>query len=192
MGHANWYSKLTEIFKVFSTITILPDNFLCNGKEVDSIYLSTKEMRYTLSKENYFEAINDSEINPILRTYKKFKIKAGCEPYLLMPLQYKIRRIISRTRASSHNLGIEIGRHTRPRPTPIEERICTYCSSNSIDDEFHFILNCDKNKYERQSLLSNLSPHISNLDPDSLFVYLFNNNVNQSDKSAAKFKSVNA
>ena len=120
--------------------------------------------------------INDSVKHPILRTYKKFKTSARCEPYLLIPLQYKYRQAIARIRASSHQLGIELGRHNRPKPIPVEKRICEYCSANVLDDEFHFVLTCEKNTNERKLLLTKLPPHIKNLELDDLFVYLFNNN----------------
>ena len=41
---------------------------------------------------------------------------------------------------SSHRLRIEFGRWTRPRSTPINERICSMC--NVLEDEFHFIFEC--------------------------------------------------
>ena len=95
--------------------------------------------------------------------------------------------MISRIRASSHNLGIELGRHTRPNPTPIENRICLHCSSNSLDDEFHFIMKCDKNKNERKLLFSKLTPEIINLDQDELFIYLFSNSIDLHIKAFGKF-----
>ena len=131
--------------------------------------------------------INDSVNNPLLRTYKKIKTEARCEPYLLIPLQYKYRQAIARIRASSHHLGIELGRHTRPNPTPIAERTCVYCSSNAVDDEFHFVMKCAKNQNERNVLFSKLPPQIMCLDPEELFIYLFNNNEDLHVRSLGNF-----
>ena len=186
-GYSNWYSKLIGIFKEIKDISIISDKILSNGKEVDSTYLSTKDKRYSNFIESYFKSINDSVNNPLLRTYKKFKVKARCEPYLLIPLKYRHRQAIARIRASSHHLGIELGRHTRPKPTPIDERICLYCSANALDDEFHFILKCEKNTNERNVLLSKLPPHIAGLDSDDLFVYLLNNNEDLHIRAFGKF-----
>ena len=45
----------------------------------------------------------------------------------------------SQLRLISHNLKIELGRHTRPT-TPVDERIC-FCGG--IETETHFILDCE-------------------------------------------------
>ena len=104
----------------------------------------------------------------------------------MIKLQPKYRQAIARIRASSHHLGIELGRHTKPKPTPIENRLCLYCSSNSIDNEFHFVLKCQKNNKERGVLFKNLSPQIVNQDSDILFRYIFNNNVELHIKAFGK------
>ena len=144
-------------------------------------------MRYKDFLENFFECINDSEKRPLLRTYKTFKTIARCEPYLLTPLHYKYRQAISRIRASSHRLRIELGRYTRPTPTPVDQRTCLYCSSGLIDDEMHFILNCSHNIQERYILFSKLPPHILNLSRYNLFVYLLNTNDESHIKAFGKF-----
>ena len=45
----------------------------------------------------------------------------------------------SRLRLSSHNLAIETGRYTS---IPRRERICTFCNTNVVENEFHFLLAC--------------------------------------------------
>ena len=186
-GYHNWYSKLIGILKNLKNVSITSDKFLINGKEVDSLYLSTKDMRYKNFIGSYFTLLNDSVKNPLLRTYKTFKFEARCEPYLLIPLQYKYRQAIARIRASSHHLGIELGRHTRPKPTPIDKRICIYCPNKVIDDEFHFVINCVKNIHERNLLFSKLPSHITGLESDELFVYLLSNNVDLHVRAFGKF-----
>ena len=157
-GHKNWYTRVVQIFNKFDDIVINPlDEFLYNGHNVNSIYLSTKEIRYNHFIKDYFTSINDSECNPLLRTYKKIKTIARCEPYLLIPINYKSRRAISRIRASSHHLGIELGRHTKPKPTPLDKRTCKYCSPAPLDDEIHFVLDCNHNIEQRNILFSILN-----------------------------------
>ena len=48
---------------------------------------------------------------------------------------------LGQVRLSSHNLGIETGRHCKPSKPP-EERICACCSSGQVDDEIHFLTHC--------------------------------------------------
>ena len=43
---------------------------------------------------------------------------------------------------SSYRLQIEIGRWHKPKPSPLNERKCVHC--NIIEDEFHFVLECQK------------------------------------------------
>ena len=42
---------------------------------------------------------------------------------------------------SAHNLLIEEGRYNRVN-MPLERRLCRFCTTNDIEDEFHFILVC--------------------------------------------------
>ena len=52
----------------------------------------------------------------------------------------KFRIALSRLRTSSHRLEIETGRWSRPVRKSIAERLCFLC--NTLEDEFHFILEC--------------------------------------------------
>ncbi len=56
-----------------------------------------------------------------------------------------------RFRISSNNLCIETGRYTRPR-LPENQRNCIYCKSYNVENELHFLLECDMYKCERGSL----------------------------------------
>jgi hypothetical protein len=48
--------------------------------------------------------------------------------------------VYSNFRAGSHELEIERGRY---RHTPREERLCSLCDKNAIENEFHFLLCCE-------------------------------------------------
>ena len=52
----------------------------------------------------------------------------------------RFRVALRKLRVSSHRLEIEVGRWTRPNRTPIEQRKCRRC--NTVEDEFHFLLEC--------------------------------------------------
>ena len=39
-------------------------------------------------------------------------------------------------------LEIERGRHVKAQKIPLEQRICQRCTSNSVDDEIHFLITC--------------------------------------------------
>ena len=52
----------------------------------------------------------------------------------------KYRHALSRLRLSTHRLAIETGRWNKPTRIPLDERKCQVC--NRLEDEFHFILEC--------------------------------------------------
>ena len=83
--------------------------------------------------------MNNLHLHPLLRTYVLFKNQFTMSSHLKYVKNPKIRNAISKIRCSSHLLGIERGRHTRPK-TPIEKRLCIFC--NVLDDEIHFICDC--------------------------------------------------
>ena len=60
---------------------------------------------------------------------------------------------IARFRVSSHQLAKEKGRHQLP-VIPPHERLCHYCTKGKVDDELHFLLQCDFNEQDRRSFLA--------------------------------------
>ena len=67
------------------------------------------------------------------------------------------RKEFSKLRISSHQLQIEIGRYSKPRKTPIPERICKLCNDLKIEDEQHFIMDCPFYSIERNTLFTKLA-----------------------------------
>ena len=58
---------------------------------------------------------------------------------------------IARFRLGSHYLEVEQGRFSN---TPWHNRICKRCSSNSVDDAYHLLFECDFFKDDRETLLN--------------------------------------
>ena len=52
----------------------------------------------------------------------------------------KFRISMTKLRVASHRLEIEVGRWARPNRVPVDERKCRHC--NTLEDEFHFFLEC--------------------------------------------------
>ena len=69
------------------------------------------------------------------------------------------RVALAQYRLNSHNLGIKTGRHTKP-PKPQEQRLCLYCRNGCVDDETHFLTECDIHTETRQRFVSNIKSHI--------------------------------
>ena len=119
-----------------------------------------KERIYNLYMSKCMEDINDSDKYPKLRTYKLFKTQFKLEPYLTSTKNHNFNLALFRLRISSHNLRIETGRHTKPNKTPINERVCLYCSEQDVEDEPHFLLKCPLYTEERLNLLQAVKDNI--------------------------------
>ena len=102
---------------------------------------------------NWSEAIRDVSHHPKLRTYSRFKTSFNQEPYLDSVKELKYRNAIAKIRTSSHTLAIEKGRFTHPK-TPVNQRLCMYC--DSIEDEEHFLINCQLNQPDRAIMFNNI------------------------------------
>ena len=149
-GHTTWATKIHNILRKYSLSAKdayeMPSN---------TFYAYMKDIRYRQFMNNWFAEINNSDNNPILRTYKLFKKQYCIEPYLMKLVSSKYRATLARFRTSSHSLAIETGRHTSPY-TPKEKRICQYCTLNQIDDEVHMLINCTLHIKERAELYASL------------------------------------
>ena len=78
--------------------------------------------------------IKDIESSSKLRTYALVKKYFCVEPYILHIRGNHLITAMARYRMSSHDLNIESGRLKNPI-TPKNQRICTRCELNEIDDE---------------------------------------------------------
>ena len=85
-----------------------------------------------------------------LRTYQTFKWEFGTEKYVSTLLSKRHRSFLAQFRSGILPLRIETGRFQN---VPIQERICILCDQNSIEDETHFLLECDLYSIERQNLI---------------------------------------
>ena len=80
-----------------------------------------------------------------------------------------IKRSIAQIRLSSHDLEIERGRRTRPKPTPACERYCRQCTTK-VEDEIYFVIECPMYDDIRNELIFS-NP---NIPPSDKFIALFN------------------
>ena len=84
-----------------------------------------------------------------LRSYMKFKSNISVENYVTQCKSKHIRSLIAQFRAGIYPLQIEIGRY---RHIPLENRLCSLCCLNKIEDEFHVVCICPKYSEERTKL----------------------------------------
>ena len=157
-------------------------------------FLSIDNTKYTLSKSFYTkfllkklkdvfiaawknELFSDSrkkDHGNKLCTYRMFKSKFITEAYLIKCHNVIHRKTLARFRLSAHNLNIEKLRYIHPRIPP-EDRICNHCTHNECEDEFHFIINCDKYIIIRDKLFKDillLYPSFNDMDDRTKFKWL--------------------
>ena len=92
---------------------------------------------YDVNLQDWCDSINSS---PKLDSYKIFKTEFVLEKYLLCIKNNNNNRIMmTRFRCSAHTLLIEEGRY---RNIERENRICTKCNMNCVENEYHFLLIC--------------------------------------------------
>jgi hypothetical protein len=95
---------------------------------------------------------------PKLRTFIKFKDFYSTPAYLTKPLSFLQRKFIAKIRLGCLEIRLETGRWARPR---LEEaaRICQVCENQDqkIENEIHFVFECDKYQTERNIWLEKLA-----------------------------------
>ena len=113
-----------------------------------------------------------------LSFYKEIKIKYEPENYLMSERNISFRKEVTKLRISNHDLMIERGRYFSPK-LPRDERFCSTCSDNKIEDEKHFIIDCDFYNQERNALslwfLTVKNIDFNQLDLNKKIEILFNN-----------------
>ena len=87
-----------------------------------------------------------------LRTYSTMKTQIGYENYLCQIQNIQNRISLTKIRLSNHRLMIETGRHQR---VDKNQRFCPFCPTK-IEDEFHFLLECQVFSTVRIELINNV------------------------------------
>ena len=110
-----------------------------------------------------------------LRTYRLFKQSFSREPYLVQIKSRETRVMLTKFRISSHTLHIESGRH----PWKAENlRLCTLCSNQCVENELHFMLQCDAYSNYRTVFENNIAKENCNfcmLSDIDKFIWLLSN-----------------
>jgi hypothetical protein len=95
------------------------------------------------------------EASPKLETYRIFKTDLELEPYLQQQefdLLARVKRWgLARIRTGSNELQVDKGRQIRPR-VPRHERVCLVCNNGTVEDEAHFLLQCEAYARPRSTL----------------------------------------
>ena len=188
-----WLTRVEKIQKILN----MPNktNFKKKSGKLTTSFLKSKFDRYWLDCINETKTTNnDQQDHNKLRTYKTYKCSFSREPYIDLVKNRNQRSSLSRLRTGSHFLGIERGRWTRP-VTPLDKRTCPYCSPPStrtpsspspgstpsspspgpVDDEKHFMVECNRFAAQRTAAfieLSSLLPCFKDMSESDQFITL--------------------
>ena len=106
----------------------------------DTLFLSDFKLRVQDEfVKKWFSSIRNS--NQLI-VYKELKQSFEFEDYLLYTSCRQNRVILTKLRISAHSLRVETGRYASRQRLDRNQRICNYCNKNVIEDEYHFIMEC--------------------------------------------------
>ncbi|CAC5405575.1 unnamed protein product [Mytilus coruscus] len=98
---------------------------------------------------------------PKLRTYRTFKSTYSTETYIKLNLKRRERSVLDQFRCGILPLRLETGRFVGE---PEYQRICRMCDSGNIENELHFLVECQFYNGLRNQLFSGLSETVLNLN----------------------------
>ena len=109
---------------------------------------------------------------PKLRTYDKIKENYEVENYVVLNLERHQRSVLAQLRAGILPLQVELGRF---RNIKLEDRLCTFCNANAIEDELHLLFHCDLYTEERKVFTGQLPNDWNELQDSLKLKTLFQN-----------------
>jgi hypothetical protein len=134
-GIFSWSSGIKGLFNLINRLDIWNKPNCIQRSSINNVISSNLELVYS---NLWYNHINNLQVK--LRSYCLFKKSFSLENYVVM-FYRSARSHFTKLRISAHNLMIEKGRHVSPKIEP-HNRICTLCNLNSVEDEFHFIMEC--------------------------------------------------
>ena len=131
---ANWASLVRDLLASLGFREV----WLAQGVGNVSAFLSVLKQRLSDTfMQNWHDRINNSS----RANFYKIIMQFWFQPHQEKINVYKYIQALSKLRVSSHRLAIESGRWARPTRIPIGERKCVNC--NILEDEFHFVIECN-------------------------------------------------
>ena len=158
-----WCADIKEIFAWLDLVDVFSDKTMCDLNDV-IVKISTKS-------QNQWR--NNVQQKPKLRTYMLFKDELRTEEYIKQHLNKRKRSLLAQTRLGILPLHIETGRYNN---TPFDNRKCTICNTDVLEDEFHFIMSCPNYINLRTKLFNeakSICENFNDLSDDVKFTTLF-------------------
>ena len=130
------YNNQNWAYQIKLTFEALGLNYLWTGTQDISDINIIKQRLFDQYKQSWYSNINNSNR---LSSYCRYKHEFRCEIYLDTIHEKRFKIALSRFRLSSHQLEIERDRY---HDIARDERLCKFCPSKCIENEYHFMLVC--------------------------------------------------
>jgi hypothetical protein len=147
-NESSWCREIESIFESMNMNDMFIDKHVCDLSVCKTIMLNS-----------WKKEVADNVISkPKLRTYVQFMDLNSPPEYLTKLVPRSKRSLFEQFRGGILPLHIETGRFRNIKDTQTgrfrklkpEERICTICDSDSIEDEMHFLMECNKYNTSRR------------------------------------------
>ncbi len=158
-GH-NWNKKVKKILNDYNMLNYWQDDL---PVPLDVLSTRTRE-QFNRDWEH------NCSTKPKLRTYVTFKDKLEVASHVNCNMPKYDRSLISQLRLGILPLRIETGRFSN---LDEEERTCLVCNSGEIENEKHFLFECDFYLSERNRLENDIECNFANLDLKDKFKTIF-------------------
>ena len=171
----SWERKCQEAARILDITHIFNGQYSVSGK-LEYIKSALKEKDSTDWSNKLFDDRNTINGNK-LRTYRKYKTQLFDISYCKTVVNRSHRRILANFRSGALPLAIETGRYARPQ-IPLDERKCNFCNRNCIENEIHFLVDCDLYtdlRYELFHKAQQLADTFHSFDSEEKFIFLKSN-----------------
>ena len=185
-GQRSWCQIVRDTLNEYQMANLWGDQRELDDDVIQNSISNIRIFAQNQYKHKWTEQIQDENSNPVLRTYRLFKNNHCMESYLSQVKNNKYRICLTKFRVSSHRLRIEVGRHQRPK-LPLEQRICTFCNANEIDDEVHLVKNCQFHNEERRILLNKIQRHFNSINHEDMLTPLVQSDCFEVQNAFGKF-----
>ena len=101
--------------------------------------------------------------------------------YVAMNMRRDHCRILAKFRRCNIPLAVETGRYT-PQKNPITERLCKFCDCEVVEDEIHFLFDCEfysDIRYELFNYANIIKSDLMSLTSEGKLIHLMQNNALQ-------------
>ena len=143
-GHRNW---CWNVFKILEKTNLESSFYEREPVDIEDV----KDQFLNIQNRAWKKALPKK---PKLRTYCTFKEDLSVENYVKYNLTPSERSAMAQLRFGILPLNIETGRF---RNQPVQDRLCTLCEFNEIEDEGHFLFKCSLYNDLRNDWIRNIT-----------------------------------